>query len=118
MLYVAMIAIASKVPDPCLDMPCDVNAVCDREGLLSTNFNCMCVHPYTDGNGFECSSKISMLYVIYHSIIQISVPDPCLSDPCDVNADCTREGLQSPDFTCTCREPFIDGDGFSCSSIH
>ena len=46
-----------------------------------------------------------------------TVPDPCLSDPCDTNADCTREGLLSADFTCTCQEPFTDGDGFNCSGI-
>ncbi len=45
------------------------------------------------------------------------VSDPCLMDPCDVNADCVREGLLSPNFTCTCIEPYSDGDGFNCSSI-
>ncbi len=45
-----------------------------------------------------------------------TVPDPCLMDPCDVNANCVREGLLSPNFTCTCIEPYSDGDGFNCSS--
>lgn len=44
-----------------------------------------------------------------------TVPDPCLSSPCDVNADCTREGLLSLDFNCTCINPFTIGDGFNCS---
>ena len=34
-----------------------------------------------------------------------------------MNADCTREGLLSPDFTCTCDEPFFIGNGFNCSGI-
>ena len=56
---------------------------------------------------------------LYHHNIPTHniVPDPCLSHPCDVNADCTREGLLSADFTCSCREPFTDGDGFTCSGI-
>ncbi len=49
-------------------------------------------------------------------LINLTVPDPCLMDPCDVNADCVREGLLSPNFTCTCNEPYSDGDGFNCSS--
>ncbi len=48
----------------------------------------------------------------------IAVPDPCLMDPCDINADCVREGLLSPDFVCTCKEPFTVGDGRTCSSMH
>ena len=44
-----------------------------------------------------------------------AVPDPCVDAPCDTNADCEREGL-SANFTCTCRSPFIDGNGFNCSS--
>ena len=43
------------VPDPCLEKLCDVNAMCEREGLLSSNFTCTCVEPYTDGDGFNCS---------------------------------------------------------------
>ena len=42
-------------------------------------------------------------------------PDPCLSDPCDINADCKREGLLSELFNCTCIPPF-EGTGFNCSS--
>ena len=61
-------------------------------------------------------------YYIHYSLFTCTllsgtVPDPCLSDPCDVNANCTREGLLSPNFTCTCREPYSDGDGFNCSSM-
>ena len=43
-----------------------------------------------------------------------TAPDPCISDPCDVNAKCTREGLISSVFTCLCGESFT-GDGFNCS---
>ncbi len=56
---------------------------------------------------------MEIVQVLSH--VQI-VPDPCLMDPCDVNADCAREGLLSPNFTCTCIEPYSDGDGFNCSS--
>ena len=45
-----------------------------------------------------------------------TVPDPCVGAPCDINADCEREGVLSANFTCTCRSPFIDGNGFNCSS--
>ena len=43
--------------------------------------------------------------------------DPSLSYPRDRNADCTREGLLSPNVTCTCREPFTVGDRLNCSSM-
>ena len=46
---------------------------------------------------------------INHKLI---VPDPCDREPCDINADCEREGLLSANFTCSCRDPFSDGDGF------
>ena len=46
------------VPDPCQTLPCDRNAVCTREGLLSGNFTCECQPPYTVGNGFECSCEL------------------------------------------------------------
>ncbi len=98
--------------------PCDVNADCVREGLLSSNFTCTCIEPYSDGDGFKCSSKITGLYkpIANKATVSFIVPDPCLMDPCDVNADCVREGLLCPNFTCTCISPFIDGDGFYCSS--
>ena len=50
-------------------------------------------------------------------VINIIVPDPCLSGPCDPNASCEREGLLSDNFTCTCQPPFTEGNGFSCSGI-
>ena len=59
-------------------------------------------------------TKFKQYNSCYFYIVYV-VPDPCLLEPCDVNAGCTREGLLSPDFTCTCREPFTDGDGFNCS---
>ena len=46
-----------------------------------------------------------------------TVPDPCLSNPCDPNAYCEREGLLSENFTCSCQAPFIVGNGFNCSGI-
>ena len=49
-------------------------------------------------------------------IWQHAVPDPCHSQPCDPNADCDREGVRSVGFTCTCRPPFVVGNGFNCSS--
>ncbi len=48
--------------------------------------------------------------------VNVIVPDPCLMDQCDINADCVRDGLLSSNFTCTCIEPYTDGNGFSCSS--
>ena len=45
------------VPNPCLPIPCDLNAECIRESSLSLNFNCSCLAPFTVGDGFNCSSK-------------------------------------------------------------
>ncbi len=42
-----------------------------------------------------------------------TVPDPCLSTPCDPNAECTRDGLQLNTFTCFCITPY-EGNGFNC----
>ena len=52
----------------------------------------------------------------YYQWHRKTVPDPCDSASCDINADCEREGLLSANFTCSCRYPFTDGDGFNCSS--
>ena len=46
------------------------------------------------------------------------VPDPCVSDPCDVNAVCLREGLFTDRFTCICQPPFTEGTGFNCSGMN
>ena len=43
-----------------------------------------------------------------------TVPDPCLSEPCDPNANCVRDGLLNSNFTCTCNPEFT-GDGFNCT---
>ena len=48
-------------------------------------------------------------------LLSYTVPDPCLSDPCDVNADCTRQSLLNSLFNCTCRLPF-EGSGMTCFS--
>ena len=46
-----------------------------------------------------------------------AVPDPCLSELCDVNAMCIRDGLLNDLFICICLTPFTEGDGFNCSGI-
>ena len=50
-------------------------------------------------------------------LLNFVVPDPCVSEPCDVNAICEREGLLTDGFTCTCQSPFTEGNGFNCSGI-
>ena len=108
----------SLVPDPCVLEPCDPNAHCQREGLLSDNFRCSCSPPFTVGDGFNCSCEITLTAkspIILIIIIMLLVPDPCLSGPCDPNAVCQRDGLLNGNFTCTCLSPFIVGDGFNCS---
>ena len=59
-----------------------------------------------------CAYYALMHFVILHII----VPDPCLSDPCDINHGyiCEREGLLSDHFVCTCQPPFT---GFNCSGM-
>lgn len=54
---------------------------------------------------------------MHFQFLVILVPDPCLSDPCDVNAICEREGLLSDHFVCTCQPPFTEGTGFNCSGM-
>ena len=44
------------------------------------------------------------------------VPDPCLPQPCHINASCTREGPLSEGFICTCDTEFT-GDGYNCTEI-
>jgi hypothetical protein len=44
------------------------------------------------------------------------VPDPCLSLPCHANASCSREGMLSEGFLCTC-DPDFTGDGYNCTEI-
>ena len=51
----------------------------------------------------------------YYHANNDTVPDPCLSDPCDENAICIRVGLLTDEFTCTCQSPFSEGNGFNCS---
>ena len=52
----ALIINCQPVPDPCLSTPCDPNALCVRESLLSGNFSCSCQAPFTVGDGFDCTS--------------------------------------------------------------
>ena len=55
---------------------------------------------------------------MYHHVYGIYTldPDPCLSGPCDTNADCTRSSLLNGNFTCACTTGFT-GTGFECSGI-
>ena len=41
------------VPNPCLPIPCDLNAECIRESSLSLNFNCSCLAPFTVGREMD-----------------------------------------------------------------
>ncbi len=99
-------------PDPCLTDPCDTNADCTRESLTTDNFSCACRLGFT-GSGFECSGAYILMSVSVSSHVSIIVPDPCLSTPCNSNAECTRDGLQLNTFTCFCISPY-EGDGFNC----
>ena len=42
-----------------------------------------------------------------------TVPDPCSSSPCEVNAACVRDSVMTDSFTCTCIPPF-EANGISC----
>ncbi len=57
------------------------------------------------------SVSVSFRVSMYNILI---VPDPCLSSPCDPNAECTRDGLQLNTFTCSCVSPY-EGNGFNCT---
>lgn len=52
--------------------------------------------------------KLSIRF--FHTIL---VVDPCLSNPCDTNADCVWVNMQVPNFICVCREGFT-GSGIDC----
>ena len=53
--------------------------------------------------------------LLINSLPHTTVPDPCASSPCDVNATCVRESVMTENFTCTCNSPF-EGNGSSCES--
>ena len=116
---------AQAYPDPCYSdpPPCDPNADCQRDGFLSENFTCTCsIPPFTVGDGFTCTSKPFLYdrsrssYSATRLLINFIVPDPCLSRRCHANASCTREGLFSEGFQCTC-DPDFTGDGYNCTEI-
>ena len=67
----------------------------------------VCVHTGT--------AIIAIVMQMKGHIFPHTVPDPCLSDPCDVNAICIRGGLLTDNFTCVCQFPFTEGNGFNCS---
>ena len=84
----------------------------------------MCQAPFTVGDGFNCTGVIKLMCnKVYRDCKDNNychanndtVPDPCLSDPCDANAVCIRVGLLTDEFTCTCQSPFLEGNGFNCS---
>ncbi len=60
----------------------------------------------------ECNDITDI--AIYNVLYLNADPDPCLADPCDTNADCTRESLTTGTFSCVCRIGFT-GSGFECS---
>ncbi len=73
---------------------------------------CMCVYVYV----CDCVCVIVCVCVCVCVRAHVCVvPDPCLSGPCNINADCTREGLSSDKFTCKCKADYPVGDGYSCS---
>ena len=106
----------TTVPDPCASSPCDVNATCVRESVMTENFTCTCNSPF-EGNGSSCESKWFLWFSNNLLIISLphTVPDPCSSSPCDVNATCVRDSVITENFTCTCNSPF-EGNGSSCES--
>ena len=104
--------------DECLigTQDCDVHGFCnDTDG----SYNCTCLQGY-EGDGFNCSSNISTLYVAilmvrnyYHLSFSADVNE-CMEnlDSCDDNATCSDT---DGDFNCTCNIGY-EGDGFNCSS--
>ncbi|XP_064398055.1 uncharacterized protein LOC135344730 isoform X3 [Halichondria panicea] len=83
------------VPDPCSSSPCEVNAACVRDSVMTDSFTCTCIPPF-EANGTNCE-----------------VPDPCSSSPCDTNAACVRDSVTTDSFTCACI-PSFEADGISC----
>ena len=67
--------------------------------------------------GYTCTKLIGRCHAVTCSVF-LAVPDPCMIGLCDKNADCMTQGAMNSVFTCTCREPFTDGDGFNCSSAY
>ena len=46
----------SSVQYQCQSNPCDVNAMCVRDSVLSSNFTCVCNSGFA-GDGFTCESE-------------------------------------------------------------
>ena len=53
---------------------------------------------------------ILSLCCMYRPSLIHSAADPCLNNPCDVNANCVLNSNHS----CVCNPPFV-GDGFNCT---
>ena len=72
----AFLIVFNLVPDPCRSDPCDVNAICEREGLLSNGFICICQPPFSEGTGFNCSglkyNKISLVLRPYSQLFNVA----------------------------------------------
>ena len=72
-----------------------------------------------DSLAMDCSVPVSFYSchvrkICQNAVCSILVPDPCLNSPCDINADCQREGVLSDQFSCTCISGFT-GDGLQCT---
>ena len=43
------------LPNKCLNSPCKDNAICQKDGLLSSLYTCICTDPFEeDGNTCSC----------------------------------------------------------------
>ncbi|XP_064405891.1 uncharacterized protein LOC135350948 isoform X5 [Halichondria panicea] len=71
----------------------------------------------TESRLVDCPKNSIVICFNQHSEdagVRCQVVDPCLSNPCDANADCIKESSLSPVFMCVCRSGFT-GTGFECS---
>ncbi|XP_046863918.1 neurogenic locus notch homolog protein 1-like isoform X8 [Xenia sp. Carnegie-2017] len=100
----------------CLSNPCNKSANCtDNKG----SYECRCKEGYS-GNGFFCTSrkfvklfKTALVFFLRSFLVYLDI-DECLSDPCNISANCTdTEGS----FKCQCNEGF-SGNGFSCTNMN
>ena len=66
----ATAVLASELPDPCLQSPCETYANCVRESSQSPNFICECLPPFV-GSGSNCTGKIHSYKPIIVSYVLI-----------------------------------------------
>ncbi len=76
---------------------------------------CTTLYLLTPNPDHACTKPITGAFIIYFSDPTLG-PSPCISDPCDVNALCTRSTVLSAEFICSCNPPFV-GSGFVCSGM-